>query len=68
MNWKERTRKELVNKIDELEDIITQKGIGSDKLKKAKRAQRDINIGLMLGVTAVVAGLAAWALLDSDGE
>ena len=68
MNWKERTRKELVNKIDELEDIITQKGIGSDKLKKAKRAQRDVNIGLMLGVTAVVAGLAAWALLDSDGE
>jgi len=68
MSWKDRTREELVNKIDELEDIITEKGIGSNKLKKAKRAQRDVNIGLMLGVTAVVAGLAAWALLDSDGE
>ena len=68
MSWKDRTREELENKIDELEDIITEKGIGSNKLKKAKRAQRDVNIGLMLGVTAVVAGLAAWALLDSDGE
>ena len=68
MNWKDRTREELVNKIDELEDIITEKGIGSDKLKKAKRAQRDINIGLMLGAATAIAGVVAWVMLDSEGE
>lgn len=64
---KERTVKELEKRVEQLEDIISQKGIGADYVQKAQRVQRDVNIGLMLG-TVAAAGIAAWILLRSGEE
>lgn len=63
MNIKEKSKEEIVRRIDELEKLIETRGVGSAQLQKAKRAQRDLNIGLMVGTAALVGGLTAWALL-----
>ena len=63
MSIKEKTLEELEGKLDEIEDVIAEKGIGSSYLEKAKRVQRDVNLGLMLGGVATALGLTAWAVL-----
>ena len=75
MNLKELTREELEEQIEELEDLIHEKGVGSDYLKKAeryqqkaKRIQRDLNIALLLGAAATVFGLTAWAVYKSTRD
>ncbi|MEX0662651.1 MAG: hypothetical protein WEA58_14190 [Balneolaceae bacterium] len=62
MSLKKRTRDELENQIEELEDLIAQKGVGSDYLSKAERMQRDLNLALILGGIASVLGITAWSL------
>jgi hypothetical protein len=68
MSLKNKTKKELQNRVKELEDIIAKKGIGSDYLSKAERIQRDVNLALILGGTAVLIGATAWVLLKSREE
>lgn len=68
MNLKEKSRKELQNRIDELEHLIAKKGIGSDYLSKAERVQRDLNLALFLGGTAAALGLTAYAIYQFRGE
>jgi hypothetical protein len=67
MSYKEKTREELIERINKLEDVIHRKGIGSEYLQKAERIQRDVNLALMLGAGATVLGLAAWLTLR-NGE
>lgn len=61
MNIKGKTRRELEKRVEKLENIIASKGLGSDYLHKAERIQRDVNLALILGTSAVVLGLAFWA-------
>lgn len=61
MDLKEKTRKEL-------EDIIAEKGIGSEYVKKVERVQRDVNLALMLGAATALLGLTAWTLYKYKGE
>ncbi|NGP77864.1 hypothetical protein G3570_14545 [Balneolaceae bacterium YR4-1] len=68
MGIKDKTRKELEERVRELENIIAHKGVGSSYLQKAERIQRDINIALLLGATTAVVGLTAWAVYKSRGE
>jgi hypothetical protein len=68
MSLKEKSRKELEKKIEELETVIHKKGIGSSYLSKAERIQRDINLALILGGAATLVGAAAWTLLRSRGD
>lgn len=68
MNLKNKTKEELQNRVEELEDVIARKGIGSDYLSKAERIQRDVNLALILGGTAALIGATAWALLKSSEE
>ncbi|WP_020401885.1 hypothetical protein [Gracilimonas tropica] len=68
MDLKKRSREELENKIEHLERLIAKKGVGSDYLSKAERIQRDLNLALILGGTAVLVGTAAWTLLSSRGD
>ncbi|MGN8226895.1 hypothetical protein [Gracilimonas sp. BCB1] len=68
MSLKNKTKKELQNRVKELEGIIAKKGIGSDYLSKAERIQRDVNLALILGGTAALIGATAWALLKSTDE
>ncbi|MDZ7694771.1 MAG: hypothetical protein U5K69_27245 [Balneolaceae bacterium] len=66
MDIKEKTHKQLTERIEKLEAIIAEKGVGSRQLQKAKRAQRDLNLALILGTATALVGLAAWKVLKSD--
>ncbi len=61
MKATEKTRKELEKRVEKLERLIAKKGIGSDYLGKAERVQRNLNIALFVGTTAVVAGIVIWS-------
>ncbi len=63
---KEKAREELEKRIAELEGLISRKGVGSKYLDKARRTQRDLNIGLLLGAATTIAGIAFWKILSSE--
>jgi hypothetical protein len=65
---KEKTLKELENKVNDLENFIAKKGIGSSYLSRAEKIQRNLNIGLFVGGVALVGGIVAYTLLKSDEE
>jgi hypothetical protein len=65
---KEKTLKELANKVDDLESFIAKKGIGSSYLSRAEKIQRNLNVGLFVGSIAVIGGIVAYALLKTDEE
>ena len=54
-------KEEFEARIKRLEGFIEDKGLFSDKLKKAKKAQRNINATIFLGGLIAVAGIAIWA-------
>ena len=62
MDIKEKTRRELERRVEKLEDLIAKKGIGSEYLQRAERAQRNLNLALMMGTAAVILGLTAWSV------
>ena len=62
MELKEKTRRELERRVEQLEDLIADKGVGSEYLQRAERAQRDLNIALAIGSAAVVLGAVAWSI------
>lgn len=61
MDLKEKSR-------NELEQIIAEKGIGSNYLSRAERIQRDVNLALMLGAATALLGLTAFTLYKFKGE
>lgn len=61
MDLKDKTRKEL-------EDIIAEKGVGAEYVKKVERVQRDVNLALMLGTATALLGLTAWTIYKFKGE
>jgi hypothetical protein len=65
---KEKTLKELENKVNDLENFIAKRGIGSSYLGRAEKIQRNFNIGLFVGGIALVGGVVAYTLLKSDDE
>jgi hypothetical protein len=65
---REKTLKELENKVNDLENFIAKKGIGSSYLTRAEKIQRNLNIGLFVGGVAIVGGIVAYSLLRSDNE
>ena len=62
MELKEKTRRELERRVEQLEDLIAEKGVGSEYLQRAERAQRDLNLALAIGSAAVVLGAVAWSI------
>lgn len=68
MSVKEKTKKELEQRVEKLENIIARDGVGSGYLKKAERIQRDLNLALLLGSTAVILGITTWALYKMNDE
>jgi hypothetical protein len=62
MDIKDKTRRELEKRVEQLEGLIASKGVGSEYLQRAERAQRDLNLALMIGSAAVVLGFTAWAI------
>lgn len=68
MSIKDKTKKELEQRVETLENIIANEGLGSGYLQKAERIQRDLNLALLLGTSAVVLGITAWALYKMKDE
>lgn len=55
-------KEELEGRIKRLEGFIEDRGLFSDKLKKAKKAQRNLNATIFLGSLITIAGIAIWAM------
>lgn len=68
MGIKEKSKKELEERVNKLERLIAKKGIGSDYLGKAERVQRDLNLALFIGTSAIVAGLTIWSIYHFSDE
>lgn len=66
MSIKERTLHELEQKIEEIEDVIHSRGIGSSYLNKAEKIQRDINLGVVIGGATALLGVGAWMMMKDD--
>jgi len=66
MNITEKTVEELQKRIDAIDDLIAQKGLGSSYLNKAKKIQRRINLSL-IGVGALtVTAIVFWTFRHRD--
>jgi len=64
MNTKEKTVNEIQKRLNEVERLIAEKGVGSDYLSRAHRVQRDLNIALFAGSVGLVAGIGIWAWIQ----
>ena len=65
MDINQRIKDELEGRIKKIEDFIEDKGLGSSQLKKAKKAQRNINLGIFVGSLVTVAGITYWVLKNN---
>lgn len=63
-----RAKDELDKRINKIENFIANRGLGSDKLNKAKKMQRNVNLAVVLGGIITIAGITVWALTNSDNE
>ena len=61
-----KVKEELESRVKKIEDFIASKGIGSSKLSKARKVQRNVNLGVLLGSLFTVAGVVAWLLKGGD--
>lgn len=68
MKIKERTRNGLEERIEDLEGIIAQKGVGARYLQRIKRIQRNVNIALLLSVASAAVGVTAWMMSKSEED
>ena len=68
MDIKEKAKAELETRIRKVENLIAEKGVGSSYLSRAKRVQRNINLGIFVGGIVAIAGLTAWALSKNNRE
>ena len=68
MDIKEKAKAELETRIRKVEDLIAEKGVGSSYLSRAKRVQRNINLGIFVGGIVAIASLTAWALSKNNRE
>lgn len=68
MKIKERTRNGLEERIEDLEGIIAQKGVGARYLQRIKRIQRNVNIALLISVASATVGITAWIMSKSEEE
>ncbi|WP_340104871.1 hypothetical protein [Rhodohalobacter sp. 8-1] len=58
---KEKTVSKMEDRLNKIERLIAENGVGSDYLSRAERIQRDINIALFAGAVGLAAGVGVWA-------
>lgn len=68
MEIKEKIKSELEGRVQHLENIIEEKGLGSRQLKKAKNVQRNVNLAVFVGGLIAIAGITFWALSGNDDD
>ncbi len=62
MEFNKTVKEELEGRIKRLENFIESKGLGSGKLSKVRKMQRNVNLVIFVGSIVTVAGIAFWAL------
>jgi ABC-type transport system involved in cytochrome bd biosynthesis fused ATPase/permease subunit len=70
MDIKEKAKATLENRIQKVERLIAEKGVGYSYLSRAQKVQRNINLAIFAGGIVAIAGLTIWALRNnkSNGE
>jgi hypothetical protein len=68
MNIQERAKEQLETRLQQVENFISTRGVGSRQLERAKRIQRNANLALLVGGSLFVSALAIWMLSNSDEE
>lgn len=68
MDIKKKTKAELESRLQKIENLIAEKGVGSSYLSRARRVQRNVNLAIIVGGIITIAGLTAWALSKNNGE
>lgn len=63
MSIKEEALNKLESKIENIEQYISENGVGSKYLSKAENIQRDINLGLAISGFVGLLGLSVWAIM-----
>ena len=66
MNITEKTVEELQKRLDKVDDLIAEKGLGSSYLTQAKKIQRRINLSLVGAAGLAVTAIVFWSLSGRD--
>ena len=66
MDFNKEVKEKLEGRIKRLEDFIEDNGIGSTRLKKARKIQRNLNVAVLLGSLVTAAGVTIWALNSNN--
>ena len=65
INVKDKISNSVEGRLERVENFISDRGVGSAQLAKAKRVQRDVNLAIAAGCLITVAGIAIWAFSSS---
>ena len=70
MDITKKVKEELETRLEKIENLIAEKGIGSSYLERAKKAQRNLNIAIVMASVITLVGITVWAVsrLDSDDD
>lgn len=68
MDIKKKTQEELESRIENLENFIAKKGLGSKYLQRIQKTQRNINLLLVAGGITTLLGLSAWLIFSGSDE
>ncbi|MCK9450103.1 MAG: hypothetical protein M0Q90_00230 [Bacteroidales bacterium] len=61
-------KQEFEGRINKLERLIEDRGIGAKQLSKARKVQRNVNLAVFVGSLITVAGIAMWAFSGGSDE
>jgi hypothetical protein len=68
MEFTEKRKEALEGRIKKLENVIADKGICSKQVKKARRAQRKMDLAVFMVSLMTIAGITVWALSSSSDK
>lgn len=61
-------KEEFEARINKLENLIADRGIGSKQLTKVRKTQRNVNLAIFVGSLVTIAGIAVWAISAGNSE
>ena len=68
MDITEKAKEELEKRIQKVEDFISEKGVGSSYLERARKIHRNLNIAIVMASVVTLTGITVWALNKMDDE
>lgn len=68
MDITDKAKEELEKRIQKVEDFISERGVGSSYLERARRLQRNLNIAIVMASVITLTGITVWAINKMDDE